>query len=429
MEQGESSIIAAVDIGTTKVCTVIAEINSEEINIMGVGWHENAGVSKGAINNIAATTDAIRKSVSKAEEMAKVRVEGVLTSVSGKHIMGIKGHGETTLSHTKQKMIEESDKDRAMEGATSVRISQDREIMHILPIQYIVDGQDEIEDPLGMTGLKLEVDAYAVTGAITAIENVRKVIQNAGLSCEDVILQGIASSCAVLYPDEKDVGVLLIDIGGGTTDMAIYYRKALRFVKVIPVGGVFITNDLVQGLQTPKATAEEIKKKYGLLESENPEAAAEAGVFGNPAAEEYIDVPDMGSNRVEKVERRMIAKFIQPRVRELIKFVEEELKKEGIEKSMYAGGIVLTGGTSLLKGIDRAFREELGVRVRIGSPLKEKVVGLYDIVSTPEYATVIGLIEYYMRESKTNNIFLGGNEKGFMESAIAWIKKNIVDKI
>lgn len=356
MQRGEGNIIAAVDIGTTKVCTVIAEVVDEEINVIGVGWQENSGVSKGAINNIAETTEAIRRSVQKAEDMAKVKVEGVLASISGKHISGIKGHGETALSHTKQKEIDDDDKNRAMDGATSIRMSQDRERLHVVPIQYIVDSQDEIDDPLGMTGMKLEVDAYVVTGSLTAIDNVKKVVEKAGLHVEDIILQGLGSANAVLYPDEKDVGVLLLDIGGGTTDMTLFYRKSLRFVRVIPVGGQYITNDIVQGLQTPKATAEELKKKYGLLESETSSAD------GMPA-EEFIEVPDMGSNRVEKIERKTLSKFVKPRVQELIRFVEEELKKEGIDKNMYAGGVVLTGGTALLKGIDTLFKEELGMRV------------------------------------------------------------------
>jgi cell division protein FtsA len=422
MQRGEGNIIAAVDIGTTKVCTVIAEVVDEEINVIGVGWQENSGVSKGAINNIAETTEAIRRSVQKAEDMAKVKVEGVLASISGKHISGIKGHGETALSHTKQKEIDDDDKNRAMDGATSIRMSQDRERLHVVPIQYIVDSQDEIDDPLGMTGMKLEVDAYVVTGSLTAIDNVKKVVEKAGLHVEDIILQGLGSANAVLYPDEKDVGVLLLDIGGGTTDMTLFYRKSLRFVRVIPVGGQYITNDIVQGLQTPKATAEELKKKYGLLESETSSAD------GMPA-EEFIEVPDMGSNRVEKIERKTLSKFVKPRVQELIRFVEEELKKEGIDKNMYAGGVVLTGGTALLKGIDTLFKEELGMRVRIGAPLKEKVVGLYDIVSTPEYATVIGLIEYYIREQGRNNLLLEHKGGGFFDDIIAFIKNNILDKI
>ena len=366
MQQGDGSIIAAVDIGTTKVCTVIAEVRDDEINVVGVGWTENSGVSKGTIINIAETTEAIKKSVEKAEEMAKVRIDTVLASISGKHINGMKGHGETALSNQRQKEITEEDKHRAMEGATSVRLSHDRETLHVVPIQYIVDTQDEIEDPLGMTGMKLEVDAYMITGSITSIDNVKKVVERAGYHCEDMILQGLASSQAVLYPDEKDVGVLLLDIGGGTTDIALFYRKSLRFVRVIPVGGQFITNDIVQGLQTPKYVAEELKKKYGM--SEAAQAADPAGESAAPG--EMIEVPDMGSSKVEKVERSTLTKFIKPRVQELIKFVEEELKKEGIDRSMYAGGIVLTGGTAQLKGIDRLFKEEMNLRVRIGAPLK-----------------------------------------------------------
>lgn len=405
----QEMIVAAVDIGTTKVCTVIAEVKEDEINVMGVGWQENCGVQKGSIVNIADTVDAISKSVKKAEEMANVQVDGVLASISGKHIAGIKGHGVTALSHTKQKEITEADIERAMEGATNVPMPQDKEKIHVLPVQYIVDSQDEIENPLGMTGLKLEVDAYVITGSVTAVENIRKVVEKAGYGVEDVILQSLASANAVLYKDEKEVGVLVLDIGGGTTDMALYYKGALRFARVIPFGGQLITNDLVKALQTPKITAEDIKKKYGLF----------MGTDGQ--ADELLDVIDMGNSKVSKIEHSKLNDYIKPRIVELVKLVEAELEREGIDRGMYAGGIVLTGGTSLLKGIDEVMKEELGIRVRVGAPLKEKVVGLYDIVSTPEYSTVVGLIDYYMKDQGVSNMFM--HKSGFFQSIAASIKK------
>ncbi|MFP4465564.1 MAG: cell division protein FtsA [Candidatus Goldiibacteriota bacterium] len=409
------NIIAAVDIGTTKVCTVIAEIRGEEINVIGVGWQENNGVSKGSVVNIADTSKAIKRSIEKAEEMANVGVDAVIASISGKHIMGIKGHGMSSLSHSKQKEISEADIDRAVEGATSLPMSNDRETLHVLPMQYIVDSQDEIRNPLGMTGMKLEVDAYIITGATTAIDNVRKVIDKAGYKAEDIILQPLGSAEAVLYQDEKDIGVLLVDIGGGTTDLALYYKDSLRFVKVIPVGGNLITNDLVQGLQTPKITAEEIKRKYGV-------------VYGEDAGDdEYVEVPDMGSSKVENVLRRELTRYIRPRIQELVRFIQAELEKENIDKTMYAGGIVITGGSSLLNGVERLIKEETNMRVRVGAPLKEKVIGLYDIVSTPEYSTAIGLIDYYMHEQGVNNYFL--KRKGFFDRIWLSIKKIISEYI
>ncbi|HPI03111.1 MAG TPA: cell division protein FtsA [Candidatus Goldiibacteriota bacterium] len=390
----DGHIVAAVDIGTTKVCTVIAEIKENEINVIGTGWEENKGVSKGNVVNIADTSEAIRKSLQKAEQMASVKVNSVVASVSGKNIAGIKGHGMTSLSHSKQKEITEIDKDRAIEGATSVPMSHDMEVLHVIPTQYIVDSQDEIKNPIGMTGLKLEVDAYIITGSVTAIDNVKKVISKAGYSTEDIVLQSIASSEAVLYPDEKDIGVLLVDIGGGTTDLALYQKDALKFVKVIPVGGNLITSDLVTLLQTTKTNAEEIKKKYGIV---FPEDAAE---------DEMIDVPDMGSNKVTQVSRRQLAVYIQARVRELVEFVRIELEKEGIDKGMYSGGVVVTGGTAQLNGIEKMLREQMNVRARVGVPIKEKIVGLYDIVSQPEYSTAVGLVGYFVNESGLNNHFL-----------------------
>jgi len=209
-----------------------------------------------------------------------------------------------------------------MEGATSIPMPQDREKLHVLSTQYIVDTQDEIENPLGMTGMKLEVDAYVITGSVTAIDNVRKVIERAGYKAEDIILQPIASAHSVLYKDEKEIGVLLLDVGGGTTDMALYYKGALRFVKVIPVGGRLITNDIVRGLQTPKTVAEEIKRKYGIITGDSDERG------------DILEVPNMGSRDITKMEAGKLAYYIKPRVHELVKFIEAELEKEGIERNM-----------------------------------------------------------------------------------------------
>ncbi len=405
------NVIAALDIGTTKACTVIAEVNGEEINIIGVGWQENHGVLKGSIINISETADAIKKSIEKAEEMANLKVESVIASISGRHIMGIKSHGGTSLSHSKQKEINEEDKERAIELSTSVPISHDREILHILPVQYIVDSQDEIKNPVGMTGLKLEVDVYIITAATTAIDNVKKCVQRAGYRLEDIILQPLASAQAVLYQDEKDIGVLMLDIGGGTIDMALYNRDAFRFTKVIPVGGSHLTNDIVQGLQTSKSAAEEIKRKHGLLYSED---AGDA---------ELIEVPDMTSDKKATIHRRELVQYIKPRAEEMIEFVKEELKKEGIDKTMYGSGVVVTGGSALLHGMERLIKEQMNVRGRIGVPMKEKIVGLYDIISTPEYATAIGLIDYYIHEQGMNNRFLGS--KSLIDRIILFIKKLI----
>jgi cell division protein FtsA len=263
--------------------------------------------------------------------------------------------------------------------------------------------------------MKLEVDAYVITGSITAVDNVRKVIERAGYRAENIIVQGIASANAVLYKDEKDVGVLVLDIGGGTTDMAVYYKGSLRFIRVIPVGGQLITNDLVRALQTPKAVAEDLKKKYGLFSGEPDEK------------DELIDVPDMGSNKTVQIQSSKLSPFIKARVQELVSFVKTELEKEGIDRAAYAGGVILTGGTAMLKGIDKLVMSELDIRVRIGVPLKEKIVGLYDIVSTPEYATVLGLIDYFVKSQATSDVFL--KKRGFFETIWFYVKSIISDNI
>jgi len=413
----EEFIVAAVDIGTTKVCTVIAGVTeSNEINVIGTGRSESTGVVKGAVTDISATSEAIRKSVEAAEKMADLKVDSVIVSISGKQFSGIRGTGRTSMSHSKHKEITEADMERAMEAAKSMPVSHDMEIIHVIPVQYIVDGQDEIKNPLGMTGTYLEVENYMVSGPVTSIENVKRVVERAGYRTEDVVLQSIASAESVVHKDEKEVGVMLIDIGGGTTDIAVYFKDALRFIKVIPVGGALITNDLVQGLQTPKAAAEEIKKKYGIIYKEDsPE-------------EEMLEVPDMGSSKTKSISRRGLTEIIRPRVQELIRFIQLELNNNSIDRSSYQGGIVLTGGSSLLTGMDRLFEEEFGVRVRIGNPIREKVTGLADLVASPEYATSVGLIAYYMGAAGMNNNLLSqgtGPIDGFFNK----IKKILSDFI
>lgn len=413
MSANISNIIVAVDIGTTKVCTIVVEILEEEINVIGVSSVPNTGVVKGTIADIAATAEAIEKSIKKAEELAGVKVEGVITSISGKNISGIVGHGITSLSRSKQKIITENDIEMALDSTTTLSLSPDREILDIKPIQYIVDTQDEIKNPLGMTGMKLEVDTYIITGLTTAVENVRRVIEKAGYRAIDVIAEPLASAKATLYQDEKDIGVLMLDIGGGTTDIALYHKDALKFVKIIPVGGQFITGDIAQGLHISKVAAEKIKREKGLIYTED------AG------ENELIDVPDISGEKMEKIHRRELVQFITPRVKEILDFVETELRKEGIDRSMYAGGVVVTGGTALLKGIDRLIKERFNTRCRIGLPVKEKIVGLYDIISSPEYSTAIGLIDYYITEQGFTNYLL--QKKGLPEKVLFYIKKFFSD--
>jgi len=403
------NIIVAVDIGTSKVCTIIAEIVNEEIDVIGIGVAENKGVTKGSISDIGEAANAIKKSVEKAEQMAGVKVEGVIASISGKTISGIIGHGMTSLSGSKQKLITEDDVKKALEVTKSIPLSNDREILDIKKIQFIVDSQDEIRNPIGMTGMKLEVDAYIVTGPITVVQNITRVVQLAGYKLVDVIVQPLATAKAVLYPDEKDIGVLMLDIGAGTTSIAVYSKSALRFLRIIPVGGEYITSDIAQGLHIPKAVAEDIKKKKGLL------------YIDDAREDDYFEVSDINEIKKEKIHRKELVQFILPRVKELLNFVETELRKEGVDKSMYSGGIVITGGTALLNGIDRLIREQFNTRVRIGLPLKERVVGLYDMVNSPEYVGAIGLIDYYLTEQELTNDLL--QQKGLIQKVLFYIKK------
>ncbi|MEI7640044.1 MAG: cell division protein FtsA [bacterium] len=411
MSNQDETIVAAVDIGTTKVVTVIAEIRGKQINVIGVGEEENNGSQQGTISNISEAARAVKASVEKAQKMAgkDIEVNNVIASVGGKHLTGIKSHGVTTLTLSREKEITQADKDRAIESAKSMPLPADREILHVIPTQYIIDGQDEIMDPLGMSGVRIETDVYIVTGATTLVENVRKTIKMAGYEMDDIYIQPIGSGNATLYEDEKELGVLLIDIGGGTTDIALYHKNALKFIKIIPVGGKYITGDLVPALQTSKSITEEIKKQYGLLYEED-------------AGEEIIEVPDRTRTSTRPMFRKDLAPYIKYRIYELFDMVKKELKNEGIDKSLYGAGIVLTGGGAKLNGLLRFVQENMGGSVRIGVPLQEKVTGRYEVIDKPQYSTVVGIIDYFVREHGKNERLISSSG-GFLTKTSDKIKK------
>jgi cell division protein FtsA len=376
-KDGSDNIVVGLDLGTTKICTVIAEILPEgSVNVIGVGLKPSRGLRKGVVVNIENTIESVKASVAEAERMAGVQVGSVFAGIAGGHIKGLNSHGVIAISH-KDKEISQEDVERVIEAAKAVALPLDREIIHVLPQEFIIDNQDGIKEPVGMSGVRLEAEVHIVTGAVTSVQNIIKSVERAGYAVEDIILQPLASAEAVLTPDERELGVVLVDIGGGTTDIAVFVDGALWHSSVIAIGGNQLTADISIGLRTPNQEAEEIKRRYGL-----------AAVSLCQEGEEVL-VPGVGGRPPRKLPRRALAEIIQPRMEEIFELIDSEIKKNGFEEKA-AAGVVLTGGASLLVGAAQLGEEVLQVPVRVGVP--RNVTGLLDVVNSPEFATAVGLV-------------------------------------
>ena len=369
------NIIVGLDIGTTKVCALVAEVTEENrIKIVGIGTSPSKGLKKGAVVNIEDTVDSIKQAVQKAEQMAGVEVKGVYTGIAGGHITGFNSRGIVAI---KNQDVTMPDIDRAIEAAKAVAIPPDREILHVIPQEFIVDGQDGIKNPLGISGVRLEVQVHIITGAITAVQNIVKSVHRAGLEVSDIILQPLASSEAVLTPDEKDLGVVLVDVGGGTTDMAIFVNGAVSHTAVIGIGGNHLTNDIAVGLRTPTAEAERLKLQYG--------CALSSLVKDNNT----VEVSSVGGRPPRLLSRQMISDIIEPRVEEIFTLVSREIKKVDYS-DMMSSGIVITGGTCEMEGMAEMAERITGMPVRKGIPTN--LEGISDTINHPMYATGIGII-------------------------------------
>jgi cell division protein FtsA len=373
------NVIVALDIGTTKICTLIAEVDDRrQINIVGVGSAPSAGMRKGVVVNIDEAAQAIELSVRKCERLSGFEIGSAYVGVTGAHIDSMNRRGVVAMSPHSLEITEE-DVDRAMEAARVQAITNDREIIHVLARGYTLDGQDGVRDPVGMAGRRLEAEMHIVTGGTTAIRNLVRCVNRAGLQIDDLILQPLASSEAVLSEPEKEIGVALIDIGGGTTDIAIFIDGGAYHTGAIGVAGNHITNDLALGLQSPFTEAERIKIAYGsaLASEVDPNEAIDVGVFGE-------DEPDL-------VSRKLVAEIIESRMQEIYSLVEVEIRRAGFGSHLPAG-VVLAGGTAELRDIRQLGREVLGLPVRIGIPTG--AVGLTDTIMRPAYATTIGLLRW-----------------------------------
>jgi cell division protein FtsA len=375
--------VVGIDVGTTKICTMVAEVRPDSrINVLGVGLTPSKGLDKGVVVNIDDAVNAIATSVEKAERLSGYRIGTAYVGIAGKHVQSLNSRGVVAISRPDHE-ITGMDVSRAVESAQAVAIPTQREIIHVIPRAYIVDGHENIRDPVGMSGYRLEVETHIVTGEVMAIQNLIKSVERAGVIIDDLVLQPLASGEAVLTAEDKDRGVVLVDIGGGTTDIAIFIQGGIWHSVVIPVGGNHLTNDIVYVLHTPHNTAEYLKLKYGSAIAQEPEEGED----------DLIKTESFAPGEHQEISRYHLNQIIQARCEQIVELIAAEIRRSGYE-GLLPAGIVLTGGSSQLPGFDELVREMLGMPVRIGSP--SNLTGLSDAVDSPPYATGVGLVKWGM---------------------------------
>ena len=374
--QGRGNLIVGLDIGTTKICCVVGELSQGDVNIIGIGTHPSIGLRKGVVVNIESTVDSIKKAVEEAELMAGCEISSVYTGIAGGHITGFNSRGIVAI---KGPEITETDVERVIDAARAVAIPMDREGIHVLPQEYIVDEQAGIQNPVGMAGVRLEAKIHIVTGAVTSAHNIVKCCNRSGLDVCDIVLESLASGEAVLTDEEKELGTALLDLGGGTTDLAIFSDKNIRHTFVLALGGNNLTNDVAIGLRAPHADAEKIKTRYGTCLSRDVNA------------DDMIEVPGMGGRDARKLPRQILGEILEPRMEEMFTLAKREIYRAGLENSI-PSGLVLTGGTSLLEGTTEIAESVFNLQTRLGKP--QGITGLVDVVNNPMYATGVGLVLY-----------------------------------
>ncbi|WVH09143.1 MAG: Cell division protein FtsA [Fluviibacter phosphoraccumulans EoVTN8] len=409
MSRETKELIVGLDIGTSKIVAVVAEVAADgRLNVLGVGAQEARGLSRGVVVNIEDTVQAISKVIQEVELMADCKVKDVYTGIAGSHIRSFNSNGMVAI---KDKEVSPGDIDCVIETARAMPIPAEQEILHILTQEFVIDGQDGIREPIGMSGMRLEVKVHIVTGAISAAQNIVKCVRRCGLDVNDLVLQPLASSYAVLSEDEKDLGVCLIDIGGGTTDIAVWAHGAIRHTAVIPIAGNQVTNDIAMALRTPTRDAEDIKRRSGCALAD----------LAN--TKEVIEVAGVDDRPSRKLSRRALADVIQPRVEELFEIVQAELRRSGYE-NVLSSGIVLTGGSAAMPGMIELGEEIFHMPVRLGEP---KYSGpLVDVIKSPRYATAFGLIfEAYNQRKRGQQVReKQGGVKDVFGSMRAWFEKN-----
>ena len=370
----KDNLIVGLDIGTTKICAIVGEVTGEGIDIVGIGTHPSRGLRKGVVVNIESTVISIKKAIEEAELMAGCGISSVFAGIAGGHIKGLNSHGVIAV---KDGEVKDSDVKRVIDAARAVAIPMDREVLHILPQEFIIDDQDGIKQPIGMSGVRLEAKVHIVTGAATSAQNIVKCANQGGLDVNDIVLEQLASAEATLSPDEKELGVAIVDIGGGTSDIAIFVEGSIRHTAVLSLGGDHLTNDIAIGLRTPTGEAEKIKKKYS------------SAMSSLVSKDETINVPSMGGRKPRTLSRQLLADIIEPRVEEIFTLVRNEIIRSGYE-DLLASGIVITGGSSLMEGMPELGEQIFSLPVRRGIP--QGIGGLVDVVNSPIYATGVVLV-------------------------------------
>ena len=394
----DKNLIVGLDIGTSKVVATVGEVSLEgELEILGIGSHASRGLKKGVVVNIESTVQSIQRAVEEAELMAGCEIHSVYAGITGNHIRSLNSHGIVAIRDGE---VNASDVERVIDAARAVAIPADQKVLHILPQEFIIDGQEGIREPIGMSGVRLEARVHMVTGAVSAAQNIVKCVRRCGLEVDDVILQQLASSHSVLTEDEKDLGVCLCDIGGGTTDIAIFVNGAIHHSAVIPIAGDQVTNDIAVALRTPTHHAEDIKIKYACALTQ----------LANP--EETIEVPSVGDRSPRRLVRQTLAEVVEPRYEELFSLVHAELKRSGFEE-MVAAGVVLTGGGAKMEGAIDLAEEVFHMPVRLGTP--QYIAGLVDVVRNPIFATGVGLLLFGNHASDS----LGANNR-FEQTGSMW---------
>ena len=389
MNNKRENLIVGLDIGTTKICAIVGAMTDEGLDIVGIGTSPSRGLRKGVVINIESTVNAIRKAIQEAELMAGCEIKSVFAGIAGGHIKGINSQGVIAI---KNREVTNEDVRRVIDAAKALAIPMDREVIHILPQEFIIDDQDGIKEPLGMSGVRLEARVHIVTGAVASAQNIIKSCNKAGVDVGDIVLEQLASSEAVLTPDEKDLGVALVDIGGGTTDIAIFVDGAIKHTSVLSLGGNHLTNDIAVGLRTPTGEAEKIKQISGCC------------LTSMVGKDETIEVPSVGGREPRILSRQLLAEILEPRVEEIFTLVNREIVKSGFE-DLIASGVVLTGGSAILPGMPELAEQIFDLPVRRGKPTN--IGGLVDVVNSPIYATGVGLVKYGSRNMQTRNFVIG----------------------
>jgi cell division protein FtsA len=405
----EKNLIVGLDIGTSKVVAIVGEVMPEgKIEVIGIGSHPSRGLKKGVVVNIESTVHSIQRAVEEAELMAGCQIHSVYAGIAGSHIRSLNSHGIVAI---RDKEVAPGDVERVIDAARAVAIPADQKILHILPQEFLIDNQEGIKEPVGMSGVRLEAKVHMVTGAVSAAQNIIKCVRRCGLEVDDIILEQLASSYSVLTEDEKELGVCIVDIGGGTTDLAVFTEGSIRHTAVIPIAGDQVTNDIAVALRTPTQFAEEIKIKYA------------CALTQMATADENIEVPSIGDRPPRRLARHTLAEVVEPRYEELLTLVQAELRRSGFEDLM-AAGVVLTGGSSKIEGLVELAEEVFHMPVRLGVP--QYVTGLVDVVRNPIFATGVGLLLFghHNRDQRALEAGLGKGLRSVWDRMKGWFQGN-----